>query len=59
MFPFSGHIVSNQGQLHILPVELSMRHLEKHAGWKCPKTKKRYVKHEAKDLLNVTKIMGL
>ena len=33
--------------------------LDKHAGWKCPKTKKRYVKHVAKDLLNVTKIMGL
>ena len=31
----------------------------KHAGWKCPKTKKRYIKHVPKDLLNVSKAIGL
>ena len=38
---------------------ISAELLDKHAGWKCVSSKFRYIKHSAKDMLEVTKALGL
>ena len=56
---FGTHSIKSGAASHPACRAINETLLDKHAGWKCPKTKKRYVKHVAEDLLNVTKIMGL
>ena len=56
---FGTHSIKSGAASHPACRAINEKLLDKHAGWKCPKTKKRYVKHVAEDLLNVTKIMGL
>ena len=56
---FGTHSIKSGAASHPACRAINETLLDKHAGWKCPKTKKRYVKHVAEDLLNVTKIMRL
>ena len=56
---FGTHSIKSGAASHPTCRAIDETRLDKHAGWKCPNTTKRYVKHVAKDFLNVTKIMGL
>ena len=56
---FGTHSIKSGAASHPACRAINETRLDRHAGWNCPKTKKRYVKHVAKDLLNETKIMGL